>query len=248
MRVTSRLAIALLALGLVPLEAPGAETVAVLGTGRVGAALGPQFAKQGMTVVYGSRDPSRPEVRALVERTGRGASAATNAAAVADARYVVVALPWAATEAALRGLDLAGKIVIDPTNAIRTNPQTRAMEMAVETSGAERIAAIAPRARIVKAFNTVGSHVMADAAAAGGPVTVPLVGDDAAAKAEVAQIVERMGLETIDLGPLRNARILEQLAILYMVPYMSGRRGDAFELYFRKGAAPRQSQGVRPAQ
>jgi hypothetical protein len=231
-----------------PVTAAAGEVVAVLGTGRVGAALGPQFAKQGLTVVYGSRDPAKPEVRALVSRTGGGASAATNAEAVAKARYVVVALPWTATESTLRGLDLAGRIVIDPTNAIRANPQARSMEMAVETSGAERIAALAPRARVVKAFNTIGSHVMADASAAGGPVTVPLVGDDAEAKAEVARIVERMGLETIDLGPLRNARVLEQMTILYMVPYMSGRRADAFEFYFRKGAAPKQSQGVRPAQ
>jgi 8-hydroxy-5-deazaflavin:NADPH oxidoreductase len=227
--------------------AVAADTVAVLGTGRVGAALGPQFARQGMTVIYGSREPQRDDVQALVKRTGNGARAATSAEAVANAQYVVVALPWSATESTLRGLNLDGRIIIDPTNAIRTNPQTKLMEMAVETSGAERIQALAPRARVVKAFNAVGSHVMADAAAGNGPVTIPLVGDDAAAKAAVARLIEKMGLETLDVGPLRNARALEGLSILYMVPYLSGRRQDAFEIHLRKGAAPRQSQGVRPA-
>ena len=236
-----------LVLGVGAATTQAADTVAVLGTGRVGAALGPQFARQGLNVVYGSRDPLKPAVRALVARTGPGTRATSAAEAVAAAQYVVIALPWSATEATLTGLDLAGKIIIDPTNAIRTNA-AKQMEMAVDTSAAERIQEIAPKAQVVKAFNAVGSHVMADAAAGGGPVTIPLVGDSVDAKAKVAALVQRMGFETIDLGPLRNARALEGLAILYMVPYLSGRREDAFEIYLRKGAAPRQSQGVRPAQ
>lgn len=79
-------------------------------------------------------------------------------------------------------------------------------------------------------------------------MTIPLAGDDAAAKAQVAQIAVAMGFEAVDLGPLKNARVLEGMAILYMVPYMSGRRDEAFEYYLRRGAAPKQSGGVRPAQ
>lgn len=224
------------------------ESVAVLGTGRVGAALGPRLAAIGHPVIYGSREPQRADVQALVARSGSRAAAAPIAEAIARADWVLIALPWTATESTLRAVDLADKVVIDPTNALRFVPASGYMEMAVETSAAERIAALAPRARLVKAFNTLGAHVMADPAAAGGPVTVPLAGDDAAAKARVALLVRELGFEAQDLGPLRHARQLEGMALLYMVPLLRGPRADVFEYHLRRGTAPVRSQGVRPAE
>jgi predicted dinucleotide-binding enzyme len=224
-----------------------AETIAVLGTGRMGGAFGAQFTRLGYQVVYGSREPGRADVKALLARLGPNATATSAAEAARRADLVVLALPWSATETTLRGLDLAGKIVIDPVNALRVGPD-KLMQLAVDTSAAEHIQALQPKARIVKAFNAIGSHVIANPAVAGGAVTIPLAGDDVGAKAKVAQLVQAMGFESLDLGPLRHARVLEGMAILYMVPYMSDRRDDAFEFYLRRGTAPKQSTGVRPAQ
>lgn len=224
------------------------ESVAVLGTGRVGAALGPRLAALGHPVIYGSREPQRADVQALVSRSGPRASAASITDAVARADWVLIALPWTATESTLRAVDLANKLVIDPTNALRFVPASGYMEMAVETSAAERIRELAPQSRLVKAFNTIGAHVMADPAAAGGPVTVPLAGDDAEAKARIAALVGELGFEALDLGPLRHARQLEGMAMLYMVPLLKGPRADVFEYHLRRGTAPVRSQGVRPAE
>jgi NADPH-dependent F420 reductase len=193
-----------------------AETIAVVGTGQVAGALGPEFAELGHTIVYGSRDPSRDEVKALVDRTGHGASATTPAEAAAGADVVVLAVPGAVIEAVTKSLgDLSGKIIIDPTNPLRRN-EDGLFEMSVETSNAELIQGWAPDAHVVKAFNSLNWRQMVDPESSAGPISILIVGDDAEAKAFVASLAEGMGLEPIDLGPVRYARHVEGMLILWI--------------------------------
>jgi hypothetical protein len=111
-------------LSLIGLALPSlAETIAVIGTGNVGGALGPQFAKLGHEIIYGSRDPQRANVQELVAQTGNGATAMLPDDAARDADIVVIAVPWANAEAAVKSLgDLSGKIILDPTNAVAVTP------------------------------------------------------------------------------------------------------------------------------
>jgi predicted dinucleotide-binding enzyme len=211
-----------------------ADTIAVIGTGDVAAALGPEFAEQGHTIIYGSRNPSRDEVRALVQRTGGDASATTPAESVIGADMVVMAVPGTVVEAVTGSLgDLSGKIIIDPTNAIDRSGKGY-LTLYYDTSTAEVIQEAAPGAHVVKAFNTLNWRTMVDPDSAGGPVSIPLVGDSAEAKAKVAELVEGMGLEAIDVGPLRYARHVEGMLLIWIHNRYGAGEGPAFDYHLRK--------------
>ena len=191
-----------------------ADTIAVIGTGDVGAALGPEFAGQGHTIVYGSREPGRSKVTELVERTGDLASATTPAEAAARADIILLAVPWTAAEEVVAGLgDLSGKIIIDPVNP-RVIAEDGYRDFPGNTSNAERIQNLAPRAFVVKAFNTISTDSMLDPDALGCKLSVPIAGNDAAAKKTVAGLVEALGYDAVDVGPVRYAHVIEGLYLL----------------------------------
>ena len=222
-------------LGALVMSAAQAETIAVIGTGNVARALGPAFAGLGHTIVYGSRDPGRDSVRELVAMTSGNARAAEQAAAVRGADIVVLAIPWDAAEQVVAALgDLAGKVILDPTNP-RQIGTDGLRDYAFDGSNAERIQQWAPEARVVKAFNTMTVGLMANPASAGGPVTVPLVGNDPEAKAIVAELAEGIGFTTLDLGPVRYAHVVEGM---YLVWSNARRNGNTFEYFFRRPANP----------
>ena len=221
----------LIATFLLPSIPATAETIAIIGTGDVAGALGPEFAALGHTVVYGSRNPDRDKVRALVERTGDNASAALQPEAAAMGDIVVLAVPGRLVEQVTRSLgDLSGKIIIDPTNPlIREDGEFR---HAVETSNGEIIQTAAPDAHVVKAFSTMNWMTMVDPDRTGGPVSVPMVGNSSKAKKKVAEIITAMDLEPIDLGDIENARWVEGMLILWINNQFGER--DAFEFHLRR--------------
>ncbi len=209
-----------------------ADTIAIIGTGDVGHALGVSFAKQGHTIVYGSRKPDRGSVQDLVEETGHGATATTQAEAVVGADIVVLAVPGMLVEEITLSLgDLSGKIIIDPTNPLQRSLLT--LKHGVDTSNAEIIQAAAPDADVVKAFNTLNWKTMMEPDESGGPVSVPLAGDSGSAKRKVAKLVEGMGLDPIDVGGIENAHWIEGMLILW-INNRYGSTRDSFDFYLRK--------------
>ncbi len=209
-----------------------ADTIAIIGTGEVAGALGPEFAAQGHTVVYGSRNPNRHSVQELVERTGNGASATMQADSVAGADIVVLAVPGLLVGGITEGLgDLSGKIIIDPTNPMNRS-EDREFTHAIDSSNAQIIQELVPDADVVKAFSTLNWRTMVDPGESGGPVSIPLVGDSPAAKERVAELCRGMGLEPIDLGGVEMARWVEGMTILWINNRFAGR--DAFEFHLRK--------------
>jgi predicted dinucleotide-binding enzyme len=194
--------------------AVSAETIAVIGTGSVGSALGPRFAEIGHTVVYGSRTPDREDVQALVADTLGHASATTPAGAAQTADIVLLAVPWTVAEDVLVSLgDLSGKIIIDPINP-RVVDEDGWRDYPTFISNAERLQALAPRSMVVKAFSSISADTMVNPDMFDHPITIPMVGNDADAKDVVAKICHELGFETIDFGPIRYAHIVEGLYLL----------------------------------
>lgn len=205
--------------------------IAVIGTGSVGGALGPRFASLGKRVVYGSRTPDDARVESLVAETGPNATADLSPAAAAACGTIVLAVPGEAVESVVKSLGrLDGKLIIDVTNPLGVQDGVEFPLDIPAESGGELVQSLAPNAAVVKAFNTINYRVMVDPVVAGGPVTVPLAGDDGGAKAEVAKLVSGIGLEPLDVGPLRTARYTEAMALLYVSRLVSGERPFEFHL------------------
>lgn len=211
-----------------------AADIAIIGTGDVAKALGPRFAENGHKVVYGSRSPQAEKTRKLVKSTGPDATAKLPAGAAANAEIIVMAVPAeVAVEVLIRLGDTAGKIIIDPTNAFAFSKDNLAYRT-ISGSMGELLQAAAPEARVVKALNSVNYRVMIDPKLAGGPITVPLAGNDPGAKQKVADLMHELGFETADLGPIAYSRELEGMLIVWM---NARRDGRSFNYYLRPEAA-----------
>lgn len=191
------------------------KKIAIIGSGNVGSVLGRRFAHAGHSICYASRTPQSDKIAALLASTPDRCSAAFIGEAVENADVVIYAAPYDQAESILTSvLDFHGCVLIDCTNPL--NATFDGLQLGHTESAGERMAAWAPTARVVKSFNTTSVATMADPKYNGHVATQFYCGDDEAAKRTVADLVEQLGMEPVDAGPLRNARYLEATAMLYI--------------------------------
>lgn len=187
--------------------------IAIIGAGNVGAALGRNWAGKGHAVRFGLRDLAAPKYAPLA---GVG-ELLPPAEAARGAEAVVIATPWPATEAAVRGLGgLAGMPVLDATNPLGMGPGGLGLAIGHTESGGERVAGWLPGAAVFKTLNTTGAETMGDPTRYAVPPVMFVAGDDAARKPTVLGLVGDLGFAAVDAGPLRNARLLEAHAMLWI--------------------------------
>jgi len=207
-----------------------ADTVAVIGTGNVGMALGTEFGGLGHTVIYGSREPDSAKTLGLVNKT-KNATAALPADAAAQADVIILAVPGMATESVVNNLgDLSGKIIIDATNPLVFAGNPPKVTYGTDRSLGEIVQVAHPNAFVVKAFNTIGWEQMIDPPMP-APV-IPLAGDDDAAKQKVAAWVQAMGIDTVDIGEIHYSLVTEYMVVMFLNNHYSD--GPKFDLVFTK--------------
>ncbi len=146
-----------------------------------------------------------------VKAVGKDRTAVRDAIAWAD--VVFLAVPFGAIDDVIEeaGGRLAGKTLVDVTNALAAD---MSLAIGFTTSGAETLQKKAPKARVVKAFNTVFAQHMDSGRLGDQPLTALVAGDDADAKKVVLDLAREIGFDAVDAGPLANARLLEPLGAL----------------------------------
>lgn len=206
--------------------------IAIIGTGNIGSSLGKQWGSRGHQIMFGVRNPE--DGQAVASSIAPNATVGTVPEAAAFGEVVVLAVPGAAAAEAVRAAgSLAGKVVIDCTNAVTwRTPEGPALTVGGTTSQAEEIAKLATGAHVVKAFNTTYAALLRSGGQFGSQkANVFYCGDDAAAKAKVARLAEEMGFEPVDLGPLRMARLLEPFALIMI--QLQGMPGMSSDMGYR---------------
>ncbi len=187
-------------------------TVAIIGTGNMGRSFAKLFASKGEKIAIGARDPAK--AAALAKEIGGDAVGGDIAAAVKLADIVLVAVWYQHTADAISAAgDLSGKILVDVSNPITED--YKSLRLGHTSSAAEELQGLAPRSKVVKAFNTLFATLLSKEARNGkDAVQVFVAADDEAAKTAVSDLAIKGGFQAVDSGPLVNARLLEPLGVL----------------------------------
>ena len=190
--------------------------ITFIGAGQVGGALAQRLAEAGHHVVLAENKEGSATLAAALQRSIRLTSAPIEEA-VRDAELVFLATPFGATTTVLGPLAdaLAGKILVDCTNPVGPG-LTHGLKS--ERSGSEVLQALAPKAKVVKAFTIYGFENLErpEFPAANMKPAMFFCGDDAAAKARVAQLITDCGFEPLDVGGLVQALHLEHMTLLWV--------------------------------
>lgn len=203
--------------------------ITIIGTGNMARGIATRALAGGHTVTLLGTDSAKAQALAS-ELSGD-----VNTGTVGDpisGDVVVLAIWYQAVDDVLGryGDQLTGKTLIDITNPV--DQETYAPLTLGAGSAAQEIAAKAPGAKVVKAFNTTFAGSLVEGEVDGQPLDVFVASDDDEAKAKVTEFAESAGLRVLDAGPLAIARQLEGAGYLHMAiqPGLGGTYASALKI------------------
>jgi 8-hydroxy-5-deazaflavin:NADPH oxidoreductase len=214
--------------------------IGIIGSGDVARKLADGFIELGLHVKIGSRDPNQSKITDWINKHDKEkASSGTFAETASFGELVVLATLWEGTADAIQlsnSKNLTNKIVIDVTNPLDFSkgiPPTLAVGHT--DSGGETVQRLLPDSKVVKAFNIVGNPHMVHPDFPDGRPTMFICGNDEASKKIVTDdILSKFGWETIDIGGIEGSRVLEPLALLWILQYFkTGNGNHAFKLLLK---------------
>lgn len=199
--------------------------VAIIGSGNVGGAVANAAKNTGHDVTVA--DLEGTETLAALGNELGVTTTNSNVDAVSDSDVIVLAVPFGAVETVVAGIadHVGDKIVLDVTNPLK--PDLSGLQTDGGTSGAELVQQHLPRAKVVKAFNTVLAANQASPSVDGVQLDGFVAGDDADAKKHVLHLLEEIGFRPVDVGPLSTARYLEGMAFLNIS--LNARNGGSWQ-------------------
>ena len=209
--------------------------IGLIGTGRLGSALGKIWAEKGHMIMFGSRDPQK--AKKLADSIGSNASGGTYEEAAKFGDVIILAVPWSGAKESIKTAgDLDGKIIVDSTTTAA--PHLGGPLVRRTPSAAEKVAKWAVGAKVIKAVHTIGVESLNNLQFGSQQASLFICGDNLEAKSIVRTLGEDIGFEVIDAGPLSNARLTEPLAMLWIeLAYKQGMGTDiAFKLLRRRKA------------
>ncbi|MFC4870750.1 NADPH-dependent F420 reductase [Negadavirga shengliensis] len=203
------------------------KKIGIIGSGNVGQALANGFKESCYQVMVGTREASKLEGLAGVEK---GSVAAT----IKFADLLVLCVKGSVAIEILHGHPVDGKVIIDTTNPISEQPPENGVLKFFTKDGESLIGLLQkayPNAHFVKAFNSVGSSLMYKPDFGGIKPTMFICGNEVSAKSQVAGILEAFGWEVEDMGGTEAGACLENLCVLWCIPgFRENRWNHAFKL------------------
>ena len=189
--------------------------IGILGSGLMGGKLGTIFARAGHEVVFSYARGEQKLKRLAREAKGK-ARPGTPREAAQEADAVLLAVHWSRMDDVLKQAgDLSGKVIV--TCSLPMDTDNSKLIVANTSSGAEELAKMLPKTRVVSAFNTVPSEVLFGVFEAQHKAIQPSLlycGDNQSAKDVAAELIRDVGFDPVDAGPLRIARYTEPFALL----------------------------------
>ena len=180
--------------------------IGVIGSGHIGGTVGGLWVKAGHPVLFSSRHPE--QLQDLAARLGSLAQAGTVEQALAFADVIFIAVPYLALPQIGKdyGKALAGKTVLDATNAMAKRDGALAEEAERNGIGVTSQKYL-PGTHLVRAFNTLHYTILEQEANRPAPrLAIPIAGDDPAAVKIAAGLVQDAGFDPVEVGKLADAR------------------------------------------